>query len=173
MSARPTEGFAHYLRDMVYGALDGVITTLAVISGASGASLEPRVALRLGMANLVADGISMGASNYLGLKSELQQRGASIRKEKPWRHGLATSAAFAVVGSLPLWAFLLAPMLDLPVLATAAALSVLALGLAGTIRGKLANRRPSHAAFEMVAIGLAASAAAYLIGALVEPLTRA
>jgi hypothetical protein len=49
---------------VVYGALDGVITTLAVVSGAVGAALEPRVGLILGLANLGADGLSMGASNY-------------------------------------------------------------------------------------------------------------
>ena len=70
---RPPSGFAHYLRDMVFGALDGVITTMAVVAGVSGANLGARVALILGVANLVGDGISMGASNYLGLKSELQQ----------------------------------------------------------------------------------------------------
>lgn len=172
MSERPDTGFAHYLRDMVYGSLDGVITTLAVISGASGASLEPRIGLILGVANLVADGLSMGASNYLGLKSELQQRGASIRREKPWRHGMATGAAFAVVGSVPLLAFAVAEPLGLSVFTTAALLAALALTFAGAIRGKLAGKHPYRAAFEMVAIGMATSAAAYAIGALVEPLTR-
>src|SRR6186713_2839866 len=97
---RPSAGFAHYLRDMVFGALDGVITTMAVVAGVSGANLGARVALILGVANLVGDGISMGASNYLGLKSELEQTGADLRKEAPWRHGLATIAAFVVVGAV-------------------------------------------------------------------------
>jgi len=40
---RPAVGFGHYLRDLVYGALDGVITTMAVLAGAQGAALSPRV----------------------------------------------------------------------------------------------------------------------------------
>lgn len=44
---RPPGGVGHYLRDIVYGALDGVITTLAVISGVSGAGLDPRIGLIL------------------------------------------------------------------------------------------------------------------------------
>lgn len=173
MPRPPSAGFAHYLRDMVYGALDGVITTLAVISGASGASLESHVALILGLANLVADGISMGASNYLGLKSELEQKGASVRREQPWRHGAATAAAFALIGSVPLWAFVLADPLGLPLLGTAVVLAALALGTAGAIRGKLVGKNAPRSAFEMLAIGLAASAAAYFVGALVEPFARA
>ena len=110
MSGRPPTGFGHYLRDVVYGALDGVITTLAVIAGAAGAHLEPRVGIILGLANLVADGLSMGASNYLGLKSELEQANHSVAAEAPWRHGLATAAAFATVGAVPLAGYVVAPL---------------------------------------------------------------
>ena len=59
-----------YLRDLVYGANDGIITTFAVISGAAGAALSPGVVIILGLANLLADGISMGLSNFLSLRSE-------------------------------------------------------------------------------------------------------
>ena len=47
----------HYLRDMVYGATDGIITTFAVVAGVAGGSLPARVALIIGAANLVADGL--------------------------------------------------------------------------------------------------------------------
>ncbi|RLI10153.1 hypothetical protein DRO42_02210 [Candidatus Bathyarchaeota archaeon] len=60
-----------YLGDMVYGALDGIVTTFAVVSGVVGAHLPTSVILILGFANLLADGLSMGVGNYLGTKSEL------------------------------------------------------------------------------------------------------
>lgn len=59
-----------YLADFVYGANDGIITTFAVVSGAVGAGLAPSVIIILGVANLVADGISMGLSNFLSLRSK-------------------------------------------------------------------------------------------------------
>jgi len=59
-----------YLRDVIYGANDGIITTFAVVAGVAGAALSSSVVLILGFANLIADGISMGMSNYLGLKSQ-------------------------------------------------------------------------------------------------------
>ncbi|MEK7583564.1 MAG: VIT1/CCC1 transporter family protein [Patescibacteria group bacterium] len=59
-----------YLGDFVYGANDGIITTFAVVSGAVGAGLSPLVIVMLGLANLVADGISMGLSNFLSLRSK-------------------------------------------------------------------------------------------------------
>lgn len=63
-----------YLKDFVYGGTDGVVTTFAVVSGVAGASLGTDVIILLGAANLVADGFSMAASNYLGTRTEEQMR---------------------------------------------------------------------------------------------------
>lgn len=63
-------GSGSYLRNMVYGANDGIVTTFAVVAGVAGAALEMKVVLILGFANLVADGIAMALGNYLGTKSE-------------------------------------------------------------------------------------------------------
>jgi VIT1/CCC1 family predicted Fe2+/Mn2+ transporter len=59
-----------YLRDWVYGGIDGAVTTFAVVSGVVGAELSSHIILILGLANLVGDGFSMAASNYSGTKSE-------------------------------------------------------------------------------------------------------
>jgi VIT1/CCC1 family predicted Fe2+/Mn2+ transporter len=168
MYGRPATGFGHYLRDVVYGALDGVITTLAVIAGAAGAHLEPRVGIILGLANLVADGLSMGASNYLGLKSELEQANHSVAAEAPWRHGLATAAAFATVGAVPLAGYVVAPLVGLPVLPVAGVLASAALLVAGIVRAPFVRKRAWVSAGEMLLIGGAATGAAYAVGAAAE-----
>ena len=59
-----------YIGDFVYGANDGIITTFAVVAGAAGAFLPAGVVIILGLANLVADAFSMGASNFLSLRSQ-------------------------------------------------------------------------------------------------------
>lgn len=63
-----------YLRDFVYGAIDGIVTTFALVSGVAGAGLNPQIVLVLGMANLIGDGFSMAASNYLGTRTDEQLR---------------------------------------------------------------------------------------------------
>lgn len=63
-----------YLRDFVYGAIDGTVTTFAVVSGIAGAGLNPQIVVVLGLANLLGDGFSMAASNYLGTKTDEQLR---------------------------------------------------------------------------------------------------
>lgn len=69
-----------YIGDLVYGSNDGLITTFSIIASAAGANLPGAVIVILGLANIVADGISMGASNFLGNKSELDY--AKNQKDK-------------------------------------------------------------------------------------------
>jgi vacuolar iron transporter family protein len=71
-----------YIGDFIYGANDGIITTFAVVAAAAGASLSPVIIIILGFANLFADGISMGASNYLGERSEEDYAKAQREKEE-------------------------------------------------------------------------------------------
>ena len=94
----------HYLPDLVYGANDGIITTFAVVSGVVGAALSERVIIILGFANLVADGFSMGASNYLARRSQLEEDLADRRDAL--RHGVATVVGFVIAGVVPLIAYL-------------------------------------------------------------------
>ena len=61
-----------YLGDFVLGAVDGTVTTFAIVAGVVGAAQPNAVALVLGIANLLADGFSMAVGNYLSTKSERQ-----------------------------------------------------------------------------------------------------
>ena len=158
----PESGVGHYLRDLVYGALDGGVTTLAIVAGASGADLGARVAIILGLANLVGDGVSMAAGNYLGMRSEIQQQGKDPDVAKPLRHGLATFAAFAVVGSVPLLSYLV------PVgqpLWAAGVLTGATLFVVGSLRARFVpGQRAWKLGLEMVAIAAVAALAALGVG---------
>lgn len=62
-----------YLRDWVYGGIDGAVTTFAIVAGVVGADLSTRVILILGAANLFADGFSMAAANYSSTRTEIDE----------------------------------------------------------------------------------------------------
>lgn len=70
-----------YLRDAVYGAVDGTVTTFAVVAGARGAGVSTAIVVVLGLANLLADGFSMAIGNYLGVRTA-EERRRRIRKEE-------------------------------------------------------------------------------------------
>lgn len=75
-------GKGSYLRNMVYGANDGIVTTFAVVAGVAGANLSTKIILILGFANLVADGISMALGNFLGTRSENQLKKEELKTER-------------------------------------------------------------------------------------------
>jgi vacuolar iron transporter family protein len=72
LHTEPAGGLAiarHYVRELIYGATDGIITTFAVVAGVAGGGLSLRVVLIIGAANLIADGLSMAVGNYLSIRS--------------------------------------------------------------------------------------------------------
>jgi VIT1/CCC1 family predicted Fe2+/Mn2+ transporter len=70
-----------YVKSVIYGGLDGVITTFAVVAGVEGAALAPGIVLILGSANLLADGLSMAIGDYLSTKAEQEYARAERRRE--------------------------------------------------------------------------------------------
>jgi vacuolar iron transporter family protein len=158
----------HYLPDLVYGANDGIITTFAVVSGVVGASLSARVVVILGLANLIADGFSMGASNYLARRSQVE-RDVDARLEAA-RHGTATTIGFLLAGVVPLAAYLvpLSPDAKFPAATVLAAAALFTVGAART----LATRRGVlRSGIEMLLVGSVAGAVAFGIGALAATVT--
>ena len=80
---RINKGVKHsYLKDFIYGAIDGTVTTFAVVAGAEGASFSSIVVVVLGIANLIADGFSMAVSNYLGTRAEEEMKDKAEKEEK-------------------------------------------------------------------------------------------
>lgn len=70
-----TSPLSEFLKEIVYGATDGIVTTFAVVAGFAGAQASVNqypvvIVLLFGLANLAADGASMGLSNFLSLRSE-------------------------------------------------------------------------------------------------------
>jgi len=159
--------WAHHIGDLVFGANDGIVTTFAVVSGVQGASLNARVAIILGFANLLADGFAMGAGNYLGNRSqqdyEINVNGMTRETRlHAFGHGAAIFGAFVAAGSVPLFPFLVFPggnTFHASCLATACALFAV-----GSLRTLVTRARWFASGLEMLLIGSAAALAAYAVG---------
>lgn len=72
-----------WIKSMVYGGLDGIITTFAVVAGASGGGLGVNVILILGFSNMFADALSMGVGDALSTKAE-NDRIMRERQREAW-----------------------------------------------------------------------------------------
>jgi VIT1/CCC1 family predicted Fe2+/Mn2+ transporter len=159
----------HYVRDLVYGANDGLITTFAVVAGVTGGDLSSRALLVVGVANLFADGLSMGVGNYLGIRSQEGVRAALDLPEEeafPARHGLATLLAFVVAGAIPLAPFAWGHGGPAPLWASVGVTFGALFGI-GALRSAITVDRWWRAGLEMLALGIAVALAAYLSGALI------
>lgn len=220
-----------YLRDFIYGAIDGAVTTFAVVAGVEGASLSTSVVLILGGANLIADGFSMAVSNFLGIRAERQQlERARLEEERhvrlvpegereeirqifaakgfegedlervvdvitadydlwvstmlreelgfggvapsPLRAGATTLAAFILVGSFPLLAFVFdAAAGGLGnVFAWSTAMTAVAFFAVGSLKARFVEQAWWRSGLETLAIGGAAAVLAFAAGALLEGL---
>jgi VIT1/CCC1 family predicted Fe2+/Mn2+ transporter len=170
VTPRGAAGFTrHYIRDLVYGANDGIITTFAVVSGVAGGSLSHVAILVVGAANLAADGVSMGAGNLLAIRADERAREAEGLPELeryPWKHGLATLMAFVAAGSIPLVPFVLP--LDPSIRLTAAtAVTFTTLFLLGAVRALVTADRWWRTGLETLGLGAVVAAAAYGAGMVV------
>jgi len=164
----------HYVRELIYGANDGIITTFAVVAGVAGGGLSLRVVLIIGAANLLADGLSMAVGNYLSIRayeSVLEAQGRPQEEASPIRHGIATFSAFVVAGALPLIPYMVPGLWN--GFAWSVIVTLLALFVVGASRAFIANVRWWTGGLEMFGLGAIVAAVAYGSGAVVAALTAA
>ncbi len=167
------------LKAAVYGANDGIITTFAVVAGVAGAKLPPSIVLILGIANMIADGLSMGVGDFLGERSEQkmreQQTGEVVGRDI-WKTGLITFIGFVIAGTFPLLPYLIGFMgmplessilFPLSIIAT-----VIVQFLVGVFRSIFTLEEWWRSGLEMVALGAIAAIVAFVLGAGVEQIVR-
>jgi vacuolar iron transporter family protein len=158
-----------YLAKAVLAASDGIVTTFAVVAGSAGASFDQSIVIILGFANLFADGFSMAAGNYLGVKSEIEYEEAkgekAPREGLPVFHGLVTFIGFDLAGLIPLLPFIF----HLP---SAYGLSTVLVGISlftvGAARSFYTRKSFSRSGFEMLTIGGFAALVAFVVGYIIE-----
>ncbi|MGV8050132.1 MAG: VIT1/CCC1 transporter family protein [Anaerolineaceae bacterium] len=217
---------SQYIGNIVYGGLDGVVTTFAAVSGVAGAALGPNIILIMGMANLLADGFSMAVGSYLSDKSEQEYYNREEEREawevdhfpegekqelvtiyesqgyspedasnmtetiakdkrrwvdammllelglirddkKPITGALATFAAFAIAGVIPLTVYLIGLATPIPgnlAFTISAVLSGVTLFGLGAAKVKVTGLNPLRSGLEMLLVGGTAAGVAYLVG---------
>jgi vacuolar iron transporter family protein len=71
-----------WLRPSVFGAMDGLVTNVSLISGVGGASVSPHLVILTGLAGLAAGACSMAAGEYVSVSSQNELVGSEVRKER-------------------------------------------------------------------------------------------
>jgi len=160
---------ASYLADFVFAASDGIATTFAIVAGSAGAELSRNVVLILGFANLFADGFSMAAGLYLGVKSEIEYEKSkgerNIREGIPLRHGIVSLLAFSLAGFVPIFPFVFKISSPFEISALLVGVSLFALGF---LKSLYTKRNFLKSGLETFLVGGLAALVAFLIGFFVE-----
>ena len=154
-----------YLPEFVYGGIDGVITTFAVVAWSAGAALSPHIVIILGLANLLADGFSMSIGYYLSSSSE-KALGQSNTDKVPLHGALMTYVAFVVVGFIPLIPYIFWLSGDqfwISVVFTAIGLTTI-----GWIKSWITGLPLIKTVLQTLSLGLLAALVAYYVGDLIE-----
>lgn len=71
-----------FLRNVVYGFNDGLTANFGLVAGVIGAAVDPHIVMVTGVAGMIADALSMGASGYLAAKSEREVYAHEIAIER-------------------------------------------------------------------------------------------
>lgn len=162
-----------YLPECVYGGVDGLVTTFAIVTAAIGIGATSGVILVLGVANVLADAWSMGSSDYLSSHSEAELTGEEELDKPPIYTAMATFFSFVVVGFVPLVPFIFAlffPGFELYAAWTSICATMLTFGLVGYVSGSISGASKTQAVVRTVAVGAVAAIIAFGVGWLLKDL---
>ena len=156
---------AALLRDAVFSADDGIITTFAIVAGSTAAGFSSSVVLILGFANVFADGFSMASGIYVGVKSEREfERANGVshwKTDSPINHALISFTSFAFGGIWPLVPYL---FLERPSFYLSIAIVAASMFLIGVAKSFYTKKNWLKSGLEVLIIGLIAATIAYLAG---------
>ena len=146
-----------FLSEFIYGSIDGLITTFAIISSSVGANIPNIYMIIICFASILADGYSMGVSRYLSYSAETK-----INTSK--NHilsGLYTFISFVSVGILPVIPFLFMINNEFE---TSIIVTMLLFIIIGFIKGKILNNSILKSISETFLLGVSASLISYYVG---------
>ena len=164
----PEQSLLHrHVRGVVFGGMDGILTTFALLAAAAG-SHETTMALTLviGISTVLADALSMGAGEYLSAKAEAEISTPDASEAGPVEKGVAMFIAFTCFGAIPLLSYLIAALWVRGLGAAASfqitvAVTGFTLFVLGTVKSTFGDGIWWQSGAEVTAIGGAAASVAY------------
>ncbi len=148
------------LSEIIYGGMDGIITTVVLISAAIGSGISNHYIPIIGSASLVGDGFSMGVSRYNSL-IESKDSSCKSGKTNAILSGLYTFVSFVLLGVVPLIPFLIFENTR-DVMYYFITFSILSFAIIGYIKGK-GSSRIFYNIIKTILLGVSAVSLSYFI----------
>lgn len=149
-----------YVRSLVFGFEDSLVSTTGVIAGVSAGSHDPSVVVLAAAVTIVVEALSMGAGQFLSERAVHQMDGRH-------KDNLLVGAGFmfgsyALAGLVPLLPVILFPFPSSIIVSLAAAL--VGLFILGVLKGRIVGAAPVRSGLEMLIIGGVATVLGALAG---------
>jgi len=160
-----------YLPECVYGGVDGLVTTFAIVTASIGIGASSGVILVLGIANVLADAWSMGSSDYLSSHAEAEQGDREHNEKPPLHTAAATFFAFVVVGFVPLVPFIFGtvfPAFEVYAIQTSIAATMITFAIVGYVSGTVSGGDKMLSSLRTLAVGAVAALIAFGVGYLLK-----
>ena len=158
-----------YVRSIVYGGVDGIITIFSLISGVTGAKLNTKIIIILGVSTLLADAVSMGVSDYLSIKANKKKNKDKDLDET--KSSIITFVSFVICGLIPLITFItLLKMNQKNIFIKSLFATIIALFILGSYQSKITKEDPIILGMTTSLHGLIASLISFSIGRLFDSL---
>ncbi len=162
-----------YLPECVYGGVDGLVTTFAIVTASIGIGASSGVILVLGVANVLADAWSMGSSDYLSSHAEAEQGDREHDEKPPLYTAFATFVSFVVVGFVPLVPFIFAlfvPAFESAAVWTSIVATMMTFAVVGYVSGTVSGAGRRKSALRTLLVGAIAAIIAFGVGYLLKDL---
>lgn len=145
-----------YLPQIIFWGIDGLVTTFAVVAGATGGWLAAKTVIIMGIANVLADGVSMSIGAYLSTREEHKK---NLSASLVWFH---TFVAFVFFGFLPLLPYILHAHKDIFLLSCV--ITGASFIFIWYLKGVMNNKSIPRAIIQVVILGGIAASVAYYAG---------
>jgi len=154
-----------FLRNFVFGAEDGLVSTVGLLSGVSFAGLASREVILSGVILIMVEAISMAAGVYVSEDSEKELD--PTEKENEWNDAGVMFLSYVLIGLIPLLPYIAIANTTVAFYWSVIA-SLVALFCVGLFKGFFVHSHPLKAALKMTAIGAVVIAVAVFIGTLIK-----
>lgn len=161
-----------FLREIVFGANDGVVTAIGFLVGMAGAVADQRIIVIAGVLTIIAGSASMALGNYLGVKSQneynrLNKDTKDWVENSPILAGIIMGISYLVAGFPALLPFIFVKP-PARALIMSVIIAVIIMGLIGTFRWFLSKKNLKGKVTETIVIGIIAAGIGFIAGELLN-----
>lgn len=155
-----------FLRNFVFGAEDGLVSTVGLLSGVSFAGLASREIILSGVILIMVEAISMAAGVYISEDSEKELDPAE--KENQLSDSIVMFFSYAIIGLIPLLPYIVFDNNTRMAFYWSIGASLFALFCVGMFKGYFVHHHPLRGAIKITLIGAVVIGVSVLVGALVK-----